>query len=78
MSGRFWAPADTCEVALSHQAWRLRTIRQLINRHGQITGDQQAFPDFLDEHPIIRNLADYSQFVHDAFVQPSSNSKETA
>jgi transposase len=60
-----------CEVALSHQAWRLRTIRELIKRYDSITAEQESFDDFIDEHPIIRSLDDYSQFVHDAFVQPS-------
>ena len=62
-----------CEVALSHQAWRLRTIRELIKRHETITAEQESFDGFIDEHPIIRSLADYSQFVHHAFVQPSFN-----
>ena len=29
-----------CEVALSHHAWRLRTIRVLIKRHDAITAEQ--------------------------------------
>lgn len=62
-----------CEMALSHQAWRLRTIRELIKRHETITAEQESFDGFIDEHPIIRSLTDYSQFVHDAFVQPSFN-----
>jgi hypothetical protein len=27
---------------------------------------QESLP-FLDDHPLIRNLSDYSQFVQDAF-----------
>jgi hypothetical protein len=27
---------------------------------------QEPLP-FLDDHPLIRNLSDYGQFVHDAF-----------
>jgi hypothetical protein len=47
---------DACRVALSHGAYRLRTIRTLLRRKGQ---DQQQF-EFLEEHPIIRPLSDYS------------------
>jgi hypothetical protein len=47
---------EACRVALSHGAYRLRTIRQLLRRRGE---EQQQF-DFLEEHPIIRPLSDYS------------------
>ncbi|MGD0778954.1 MAG: IS21 family transposase [Candidatus Solibacter sp.] len=47
---------EACRVALSHGAYRLRTIRQLLKRQGQ---PQQQF-EFLAEHPIIRPLSDYS------------------
>jgi transposase len=47
---------EACRVALSHGAYRLRTIRQLLKRHGQ---EQQQF-GFIEEHPIIRPLSDYS------------------
>jgi transposase len=40
---------EACRVALSHGAYRLRTVRQA----------QQQF-EFLEEHPIIRPLSDYS------------------
>ena len=44
------------EIALSHGAYRLRTIRQLLARQA---AKQRQF-DFLEEHPIIRPLSDYS------------------
>ncbi|MGO9598372.1 MAG: IS21 family transposase [Isosphaeraceae bacterium] len=47
---------EACRVALSHGAYRLRTVRQLLQRKGQA---QQQF-EFLEEHPIIRPLSDYS------------------
>lgn len=47
---------EACRVALSHGAYRLRTVRQLLKRKGQA---QQQF-EFLEEHPIIRPLSDYS------------------
>jgi transposase len=48
-----------CEIALSHGAFRLRTIRHLLDRK---TEKQQSLP-FLDEHPIIRPMDDYARVV---------------
>ena len=48
-----------CETALSHGCFRLRTIRQLLQRK---TAKQEPLP-FLDEHPLIRPLDDYAQIV---------------
>lgn len=48
-----------CEIALTHRAFHLRTIRELAKREG---GKQQEF-DFLAEHEIIRDLGDYGQLV---------------
>ena len=45
-----------CQIALSHGAYRLRTLRELLKRHAAA---QQTF-EFLVEHPIIRPLSDYS------------------
>ncbi len=44
------------QTALTYGAYRLRTIRQLLTRQA---APQKQF-DFLEEHPIIRPLADYS------------------
>ena len=52
-----------CEIASSYGAYHLRTIRALIAREAP---KQESLP-FLSEHPMIRPLSDYSQFVHDAF-----------
>ena len=52
-----------CDIASSYGAYHLRTVRALIDRDPQ---RQEVLP-FMDEHPIIRPLSDYSQFVHDAF-----------
>jgi transposase len=46
-----------CEIALTHGAYRLRAIRQLLARAA--TQRQQQF-EFLEHHPIIRPLSDYS------------------
>ena len=48
-----------CDVAATHGAIRLRTIRQLLQRGGS---KQQQF-EFIDEHPIIRQMADYQAVV---------------
>lgn len=58
--GRDLNPA--CRVALSHQAYRLRTIRELFKDGGQ---EQAAF-EFLESHPIIRGLNEYDALVRDA------------
>jgi transposase len=60
---------QACDVALSYGAFRLRTVRALLERQAP---RQESLP-FLQEHPLIRNLSDYSQFVRDIFskeVQP--------
>jgi transposase len=54
-----------CDVALSYGAYRLRTLRALLERQAP---RQESLP-FLEEHPLIRNLSDYGQFVHNAFTK---------
>jgi len=60
-------PADAieqaCKAACTHGAYRLHTIRELIGRQS----DHQEQFEFIDEHPIIRSLAEYGQLVHTAF-----------
>jgi hypothetical protein len=48
-----------CETALSHGAFRLRTIRDLLKRSA---AKQQPLP-FLETHPLIRPLDDYAGIV---------------
>ncbi len=48
-----------CETALSHGAFRLRTLRKLLQHQSPA---QEVLP-FLDEHPIIRPLDDYASVV---------------
>jgi transposase len=55
-----------CQVAFSHGAWRLKTIRQLLQRDAP---EQETF-DFLQEHPIIRSLSDYGKLVATSFDRP--------
>lgn len=56
---------QACRVAQSHEAYRLRVIRELLKRQAP---PQEQF-DFIQEHPLIRSLADYGQFVHNAFEE---------
>jgi transposase len=60
-----------CEVAFSHGAYRLRTIRQLLKRDAPA---QETF-DFLQEHPIIRSLSDYGKLVATSFERPWGRDK---
>jgi transposase len=50
---------QACQTAHSYGEYRLKTLRQLIQHAAP---KQEAFA-FLDEHPIIRNLSHYGQFV---------------
>jgi transposase len=56
-------PADAvdsaCKTALTHGAFRIKTLRALI-KHG---GSKQEEFAFIDEHPIIRNMSDYGAIV---------------
>jgi hypothetical protein len=51
-----------CETAHSYGAYQLRTVRQLIRREA----DKQQKFEFIQEHPMIRNLEDYGQIVRDS------------
>lgn len=54
---------QACQVALSHQAYRLRALRELINEPGSV-GEQASM--FLESHPIIRGLSEYDALVKNA------------
>lgn len=60
-----------CKTALSYHSWRLKTIRHLATRGG---GEKQEPLPFLDEHPIIRPLADYGAVVAQAFHRQADRS----
>jgi hypothetical protein len=57
---------DACRIAHSHGACRLRDIRNLLKRSAAPM--QEQF-EFAAEHPLIRSLADYGQFVQAAFQE---------
>jgi len=50
---------NACEIALNHNAFRLKTIRNIIKQGG----DKQKQMEFIDEHPIIRDMSKYGEFV---------------
>jgi hypothetical protein len=51
---------EACEIALTHEAFRLRNVRELIQRRD---GRKQEAMEYLAEHEIIRDLADYGSLV---------------
>ena len=51
-----------CQIALTHGAFHLRAVRELIKRGG---GEQQEM-EFLQEHQIIRGLSSYGNIVRAA------------
>ena len=60
----------SCDIALSHGAYHLRTVRRLLTRPD--AARQEPLP-FRDQHPLIRDLSTYAQFVHDAFRKEVSS-----
>jgi transposase len=59
-----------CDLALGYGAYHLRTIRTLLKRQAP---KQEVLP-FLSDHPVIRPLSEYGQFVHDAFQSRNTRS----
>jgi len=51
---------DACASALSRGVWRLRDVRALLD---QGSGEIQTYLDFAQNHPLIRNLAEYGLFI---------------
>jgi transposase len=61
-----WSAIEqACQVAHGYGSFRLKTIRALIDRHAPT---QERF-EFMTDHPIIRQLSEYDQFVHETFQQ---------
>jgi len=61
LSGKY--PADeidsACGVALTHEAFRLRVIREVIKRQTPPQGEL----DFMEHHEIIRDMNDYGEII---------------
>lgn len=64
---------QACQIAQGHGAYHLRSLRQLID-HQNTAPAQQSF-EFIQEHPIIRGLGDYEQFVRQALEGKPSNTQ---
>jgi transposase len=62
---------QACAIAISYGAYHLRTVRALVAREAP----RQELMPFASEHPIIRPLSDYGQFVHDAFQARNGRAK---
>ena len=56
-------------AAHAHGEYRLRTVRALLKRQ-DVT---QPLFEFMDEHPLIRPLSDYGQFVREALREGGSS-----
>jgi transposase len=56
---------QACQVAQSHGVYRLRSLRQLIEQQNPPAIQQSL----IQQHPIIRDLGDYGQFVRQAITQ---------
>jgi transposase len=71
LAGRHPAEAleHACAAAFSHLCYRLRTIRQLLKHESQ---RQEVF-EFVKEHPLIRDLGEYSQFVRQALQKEAGS-----
>jgi len=54
---------EACGLALSHGAYKLRAVRQFM----ECRTEQEQF-DFLSEHPLIRDMADYGELVPVSFT----------
>jgi transposase len=63
---------EACQTALSYGAFRLKTLRQLLQRRGPT---QQTLP-FLDEHPLIRPLSDYGDWLRDALTESRGRNQQ--
>jgi transposase len=55
----FKALNTACATAVSRGAWRLSDVRQLLERPSGV----QTQLDFMEDHPLIRNLAEYGLFL---------------
>lgn len=66
---------QACQVAQTHSAHRLRDIRNLLKRTEPAMPQNQF--DFVDEHPLIRNLSDYGKLVQASFENTAVTSRSS-
>jgi len=55
-----------CEIAISYGAYRLKNVRQLIQRNAA----KQEQMEFMQEHPMIRNIEVYGDLVRKSLRKP--------
>jgi hypothetical protein len=73
-----WQSVDeACRIAHGHGSYRLRCVRKLIEQQPTDRQVQTTMP-FIEEHPIIRPLNEYSQWIRDALSQTQSSTAERA
>ena len=65
---------QACETAVAHGATRLKSIRNLLKRPAP--QKQQPLP-FLEEHPLIRPLSDYSVESLNSFRKERDHERDT-
>ncbi len=58
---------SACDLAVSHGAYRLKMLRQLLSQPVR----QENFV-FMEEHPLIRKMADYQEFIKVNFKKEES------
>jgi hypothetical protein len=60
----------SCRQAIEYGAWRLRDLRELLNRStpSQLT--------FLEKHPLIRDLETYDKIVPVCFAPHTENTNQ--
>jgi transposase len=70
-----WSSVDeACRTAHGHGSYRLRCVRKLIEHKSDGQQTQTMMP-FITEHPIIRPLDEYGQWIRDALSQ-TQNTQE--
>lgn len=62
-----WRAVDeACRIALGHGSYHLRCVRRLVERR---PAEEQSILPFVTEHPIIRPVDDYGQWVRESLLQ---------
>jgi transposase len=64
---------QACQLALSHSAWRLREVRELLAR--PVVQEQFGF---IETHPLIRDLKNYDNLVPVCFNPAAENNNPNA
>lgn len=54
---------SACEIAISYGVYKLANVRRLIDRRAP----KQEQLEFIEDHPIVRNMEVYGELVRDAF-----------